>query len=47
MQDLAVELRSMTLGVGGFTAKFDHLQELAGKLADRVVEDRRRTLAAA
>ncbi len=47
MQDLAVELRSMTLGVGGFSAKFDHLQELAGKLADRVVEDRRRVLAAA
>jgi elongation factor G len=47
MQDLAVELRSMTLGVGGFSAKFDHLQELAGKLADRVVEDRRRMLAAA
>lgn len=47
MQDLAVELRSMTLGVGGFSAKFDHLQELAGKLADRVVEDRRRMLTAA
>jgi elongation factor G len=47
MQDLAIELRSMTLGVGGFTATFDHLQELAGKLAERVVEDRRRTLAAA
>lgn len=47
MHDLAVELRSMTLGVGGFSAKFDHLQELAGKLADRVVEDRRRILAAA
>lgn len=47
MHDLAVELRSMTLGVGGFSAKFDHLQELAGKLADRVVEDRRRMLAAA
>ncbi|MEK9967682.1 MAG: elongation factor G [Ferrovibrio sp.] len=47
MQDLAIELRSMTLGVGGFSARFDHLQELAGKLAERVVEDRRRTLAAA
>lgn len=47
MHDLAVELRSMTLGVGGFAARFDHLQELAGKLADRVVEDRRRILAAA
>lgn len=47
MHDLAVELRSMTLGVGGFSSKFDHLQELAGKLADRVVEDRRRSQAAA
>lgn len=47
MHDLAVELRSMTLGVGGFSAKFGHLQELSGKLADRVVEDRRRLLAAA
>ncbi|MCW0232283.1 MAG: elongation factor G [Ferrovibrio sp.] len=47
MHDLAVELRSMTLGVGGFSAKFDHLQELAGKLADRVVEDRRRAAQAA
>lgn len=46
MQDLAVELRSMTLGVGSFTARFDHLQELSGKLADRVVEDRRRAMAA-
>ncbi|QDO97417.1 elongation factor G [Ferrovibrio terrae] len=47
MHDLAVELRSMTLGVGGFSSRFDHLQELAGKLADRVVEDRRRMLTAA
>ncbi|WP_341702475.1 elongation factor G [Ferrovibrio sp.] len=46
MRDLAVELRSATMGVGGFTSCFDHLQELAGKLADRVVEDRRRALAA-
>ena len=47
MHDLAIELRSATLGVGGFSARFDHLQELSGKLADRVVEDRRRMLAAA
>jgi elongation factor G len=47
MHDLAIELRSATLGVGGFSAQFDHLQELTGKLADRVVEDRRRMLAAA
>lgn len=46
MHDLAVELRSVTFGIGSFTARFDHLQELSGKLADRVVEDRRRALAA-
>lgn len=46
MAGLATELRSATLGVGGFEARFDHLQELNGKLADRVVEDRRRALAA-
>lgn len=46
MTGLATELRSATLGVGGFAARFDHLQELIGKLADRVVEDRRRALAA-
>lgn len=46
MQDLAIELRSATLGVGSFVSRFDHLQELSGKLADRVVEDRRRALAA-
>ena len=37
MHDLIVELRSMTLGVGSYTAEFDHLQELSGKLADDVV----------
>lgn len=45
MQDLAVELRSVTLGIGSFHAHFDHLQELSGKLAERVVEDRRRAAA--
>jgi elongation factor G len=37
MQDLIVELRSQTLGVGYFNWKFDHLQEVPGKLADRVL----------
>ncbi|WP_374633327.1 elongation factor G [Ferrovibrio sp.] len=47
MSGLATELRSATLGVGSFEARFDHLQELAGRLADRVVEDRRRAAQAA
>ncbi len=34
---LIVELRSATAGVGTFTAEFDHLAELTGKLADQVL----------
>lgn len=37
MHDLIIELRSMTLGVGTFEWKFDHLQELVGRDADQVV----------
>jgi elongation factor G len=38
MRDLIVELRSATAGVGTFRARFDHLAELAGKLADQVIQ---------
>jgi len=37
MNDLIVELRSATAGVGSFSAQFDHLTELAGKQADGIV----------
>ncbi len=37
LHDLIVELRSATQGVGGYTAVFDHLQELTGRLADQVI----------
>lgn len=37
MDDLIVELRSATAGVGSFTAQFDHLAELTGRLADQVL----------
>lgn len=37
IQHLIVELRSATAGVATFTAKFDHLSELTGKLADEVM----------
>ena len=37
MDDLIVELRSATAGVGSFTARFDHLAELTGRLADQVL----------
>jgi elongation factor G len=40
LHDLIVELRSVTLGVGTYTAKFDHLQELQGKLAEKVLQMR-------
>jgi elongation factor G len=32
--DLIIELRSATAGVGTFTAEFDHLAEVTGRLAD-------------
>ncbi len=37
MTGLIVELRSATSGVGSFSARFDHLAELAGKSAEAVV----------
>jgi len=40
LHDLIIELRSLTLGVGTFAWKFDHLQELIGRIADKVVEQR-------
>ena len=45
MHDLIIELRSMTLGVGSFQWKFDHLHELSGKEADDVVSQRKAALA--
>ncbi len=39
IHDLIIELRSVTAGVGGFEAKFDHLVELTGKLAEQVTAD--------
>jgi elongation factor G len=37
MFDMIVELRSLTQGVGSFDWRFDHLQELQGRLADDIV----------
>ncbi len=37
IEDLIVELRSATSSVGTYTAKFDHLAELTGRLADQVL----------
>ncbi|CAA7622182.1 Elongation factor G-like protein [Candidatus Terasakiella magnetica] len=44
MDDLIVELRSLTMGVGTFSWTFDHLQELTGRVADKVVEARKEAL---
>ena len=41
MQDLIVELRSATAGVGTYSAKFHHLAELTGRLADNVLTARK------
>lgn len=38
--DLIVEIRSATAGVGFFTSRFDHLAELIGREADRIVQAR-------
>jgi elongation factor G len=39
MADLIVELRSATAGVGTYTARFHHLAELTGRLADNVLAE--------
>jgi elongation factor G len=36
IQDLIVEIRSATAGVGSFSARFDHMAELTGRLAEQV-----------
>ena len=41
IHDLIIELRSMTQGSGTYTFEFDHMQELVGRLADQVLEERK------
>ena len=41
MNDLIVEVRSATQGVGTYTSRLDHLAELSGKLADHVLAQHR------
>ncbi len=40
LHDLIVELRSLTLGVGSFARRFDHMQELSGRPAEKVIQSR-------
>ena len=37
MESLIVDVRSATAGVGSYTAKFDHLSEVTGRLKDQVL----------
>ena len=47
IQDLIIELRSLTQGVGTYRYEFDHLQELTGRLADQVIQGHRTDVAQA
>lgn len=38
IHDLIIELRSLSSGVGTYTWKYDHLQQLSGRLAEQVIE---------
>ena len=40
LHDLIVELRSLTMGVGSFAHRFDHMQELMGRPAEKVLATR-------
>ena len=44
--DMIVEIRSVTQGIGSFRTEFDHLQELAGRTAERIVEETKKHQAA-
>jgi elongation factor G len=47
MDDLIIELRSATAGAGTYTARYHHLSELTGRLADNVLAAHKIQLAAA
>lgn len=47
LQDLIIELRSATAGVGSFVQRFDHFAELGGRLAEEVTSKFGRQHAAA
>ena len=46
MQDIIVELRSLTQGVASYQSRFERLQELTGRLADQVITAREEEKAA-
>ena len=47
LDDLIADLRSITQGVGRYTASFDHYQELYGRDAEVMIESRAKALEAA
>lgn len=42
MANLIIELRSLTQGLGFFESKYDHMQELTGRLADQAIDERKK-----
>ncbi len=44
--DMIVEIRSVTQGIGTYRTQFDHLQELVGRTAERIVEETKKRAAA-
>ena len=46
MRDLIIELRSATAGVASYSAEFDHMAELVGRLADDVMSQHGKQAAA-
>jgi elongation factor G len=46
MDNLIIDLRSATAGVGSFTCKFDHLAELSGRLRENVLAAHKKDAAA-
>jgi elongation factor G len=44
IRDMIIELRSLSYGVGTYEWKFDHLQELTGREADHVIQQRQAAL---
>jgi elongation factor G len=47
MDDLIIELRSVTAGTGTYTARYHHLSELTGRLADTVLAAHKAQMAVA
>ncbi len=47
MQDLILEVRQVSQGMGTYTAAFSHYQELVGRDAERVVQTRKQALSSA